>query len=368
MNILYISNLTGNLFAGPNHSVPAQIKAQSRKDSVLWYNLNNVKREEWIQDDLDCKNLSDFPSQRIKDLPQPFCHPDLVVLEEVYCYPFSKTIKELQRREIPYIIVPRSQLTKQAQQKRAWKKKIGNFLYFKKMVRRASAIQYLSEQEWKDSGAKWNKNSLIIPNGTDSKRLPEKTFVNDGIHAVYVGRYEIYQKGLDILFEAIGQIKNELIEKNFHLSMYGVDQEGSVKTMRALITQYDIADIVQIHDAVYGQEKADVLTQADAFIMTSRFEGLPMGMIEALAYGLPVLATQGTNLADVVEAADAGWTSDNTVDGVVRMLNAAIMDKDQYKKKSNNALALSKQYSWEGIAEKTHTEYSAILNKPNKSE
>ena len=111
-----------------------------------------------------------------------------------------------------------------------------------------------------------------------------------------------------------------------------------------------------------------MLTQADAFIMTSRFEGLPMGMIEALAYGLPVLATQGTNLADVVDAADAGWTSDNTVDGVVRMLNAAIRDKDQYKEKSNNALALSKQYSWEGIAEKTHTEYSAILNKANKSE
>ena len=35
MNVLYISNLTGNLFAGPNNSVPAQIKAQSK--SCLLY-------------------------------------------------------------------------------------------------------------------------------------------------------------------------------------------------------------------------------------------------------------------------------------------------------------------------------------------
>ena len=40
MNVLYISKLTGNLFAGPNNSVPAQIKAQSKIDNVFWYNLN----------------------------------------------------------------------------------------------------------------------------------------------------------------------------------------------------------------------------------------------------------------------------------------------------------------------------------------
>ena len=47
MNVLYISNLTGNLFAGPNNSVPAQIKAQSKRDNVFWYNINDIKREEW---------------------------------------------------------------------------------------------------------------------------------------------------------------------------------------------------------------------------------------------------------------------------------------------------------------------------------
>ena len=70
MNVLYISNLTGNLFAGPNNSVPAQIKAQSKRDNVFWYNINDIKREEWKE--INCYNLKDYPSGRLKDLPKPF--------------------------------------------------------------------------------------------------------------------------------------------------------------------------------------------------------------------------------------------------------------------------------------------------------
>ena len=70
MNILYISNLSGNLFAGPNNSVPAQISAQALSDNVFWYNLNHIKREEWKS--IGCCNFDDYPTGRLKDLPLPF--------------------------------------------------------------------------------------------------------------------------------------------------------------------------------------------------------------------------------------------------------------------------------------------------------
>ena len=100
MNVLYISNLTGNLFAGPNNSVPAQIKAQSKRDNVFWYNINDIKREEWKE--INCYNLKDYPSGRLKDLPKPFNKPDIAVIEEFYCFPFCKIIKDINENNIPY--------------------------------------------------------------------------------------------------------------------------------------------------------------------------------------------------------------------------------------------------------------------------
>ena len=123
MNVLYISNLTGNLFAGPNNSVPAQIKAQSQIDNVFWYNINEVKREEWERN--DCYNLNDYPKKRLKDLPYPFNKPDIAIIEEFYCFPFCKMIADLKKSKIPYIIIPRSELTKKAQQRKKIKKIIG---------------------------------------------------------------------------------------------------------------------------------------------------------------------------------------------------------------------------------------------------
>lgn len=362
MNILYISRLSGNLFAGPNYSVPAQTKAQAKIDRVFWYNVNTVKRDEWTKDGLDCKNLSDYPSGRLKDLPSPFNKPDLAVVEEFYCHPFSKIIHDLQTEKIPYVIIPRSQLTKQGQQKKPLKKAIGNLLYFKNMARKAAAIQYLSQQECDDSGKGWNNNvSLIIPNGTDLKEAYKKEFSKNAIKAVYIGRYEQYQKGLDILLDAIEKTKDELRAAGFTLNMYGVNQEGTVDALQQKINQFGIDDLVYLNDAAYGKEKEKVLLESDVFVMTSRFEGLPMGMIEALSYGLPCIATVGTNLSSEIGEYDAGWPAENTVDSVADAFKTMIAQYDDMNKKSENARRLSRIFSWDAIAEKSHDEYVKVL-------
>ena len=52
-----------------------------------------------------------------------------------------------------------------------------------------------------------------------------------------------------------------------------------------------------------------------------------MGLIEALSYGLPCLVTSGTNMADEIEKADAGWTADVSVEGIVRALKLLLEEK-----------------------------------------
>ena len=361
MNILFISKLSGNLFAGPNNSVPAQIAAQKKYDNVFWYNLREAKRDEWI--DIGCKNTNDYPSGRLADLPSPFDKPDLAVIEEVYCHPFSKIIKDLQNSNIPYIVIPRSQLTEKAQKKSESKKKIGNIMYFKSFIKKAAAVQYLSQQEREESEQQWKCRSVVIPNGAKLVQGIKKTHTGDGIKAVYIGRYEKYQKGLDLLIEALDKTQDLLRKNHFHLVMHGVDQMGTVEAMKTAIKEKNLTDIVEIREAVFGEEKTEALKAADIFVLTSRFEGMPMGLIEALAYGLPAIATYGTNMGKEIKAYNAGWVSETTVEGIADSLRSMIADYENADKFSKNAITLAEQYSWDRIAEFSHREYENVCKK-----
>ena len=361
MNILYISNLSGNLFAGPNNSVPAQVRAQETIDNVLWYNINHVKRDAW--DSANCKNLDDFSPAALDSLPAPFNRPDIAVVEELYCYPFSKIIKDLFKNNIPYIIVPRSELTKQAQKKKGLKKKIANALFFSRMIKRATAIQFLTKAEHRDSGDKWNKNMFVIPNGIDLPNIQHPPFHENRVVASYIGRYELYQKGLDILLNAISIAKNELRKANFILYMYGVDQNDTIQELKRLINKNNIEDLVSINDAVYGADKAEVLVNSDVFIMSSRFEGMPMGMIEALAYGVPCVATEGTNLVADIKEYKAGWISQSNQKDLAEALIKCVEEQRCYKEISERAVSLAKEFSWTHIAQETHAILGRLIRR-----
>lgn len=57
-------------------------------------------------------------------------------------------------------------------------------------------------------------------------------------------------------------------------------------------------NLIITHGGVYDSDKETILLNSDFFILTSRFKGHLMGLIEALSYGLFCLVTEGSNMAD----------------------------------------------------------------------
>ena len=209
MDILYISKLDGRPWVGPTYSVPKQISAQSCYDNIFWFNFYDGGQDEGIKNVNIWKklsyyaDLSDFPSGHIADLPVPFNRPDLIVVEQ--CYPFARSTirQEIMKSGIPYIVVPRGEFTHNAQNKKALKKKIGNFvLQIPRFVRCGVAIQCLTNQENRETDSFWGNKRIVLPNGTDIPNLTEKK-KKEGKVFVSIGRYEPYQKGLDLLIAAV---------------------------------------------------------------------------------------------------------------------------------------------------------------------
>lgn len=361
MNILIISHLTTNVASGPNWSVPASVRSQSMYDNVLWINKTDAEMPHW-KDVPAYHNIKEYGS--LKKIPFPFNHPDVVVFEGFYFFDDALYALTLKRAGIPYIIVPRGSLTWQALHNEAkMKKAIAHYLIFDRFVKNAISVQYLTKKEREDSTRRFKTNSFVIPNGFNEPTVKKTSFLETGIKAVFVGRLNIYHKGIDNLLNAMCQVKEQLQTAGFTLKMYGPRHKYNYDAVQKLVCSLHLSNIVQLNDSISGTEKEKVLLDSDLFILTSRMEGHPMGLIEALAYGLPCIVSTGSNMGDEIVAYNAGWACKGEVQDIKDVLLKMISEQKDFRLKSEGAKTLSLQYDWNNIAMQFHKALEEIITK-----
>ena len=106
-----------------------------------------------------------------------------------------------------------------------------------------------------------------------------------------------------------------------------------------------------MHHEIIGHEKEEKLLEADIFIQTSRHEGMPMGILEALSYGVPCLITKGATLGEYISDYDAGWVSDTNAKSLSKTIIEAVQNRDSWLKKGKNAVALiNENFEWDKVS------------------
>lgn len=285
---------------------------------------------------------------------------DIAVFEDPFnTIEFCRIAHLLRKKKIPYVLVPHGCFTYIALQKHAIKKKLAMNTVFREYLNGCIATQYLCKDE-KDNSIQYNK-AIILPNGIP---FPNKTKTVDRIQKiVFISRKDVRHKGLDYLFDAISQTKELLELHRISIDLYGSEESDKDENyINEYIEKHQLQSILHNYGPVFGEDKERVLLNSDLFILTSRHEGFPMSILEALSYGLPVLITSGTNMADIVSDANAGWTGITDSDVIAKLLVNAIQSED-CTIISKNARNLALKYSWDKIAEDTICQYRALLNK-----
>ena len=354
MVILHVACIEDNNFSGVCVAVPQHVKEQAQHAVIGFLNVNNIKIKQ-----LDCQ-LEYKKSFDIKFLPKPFDKPDLVVFHEAYRVQYLCISANLRKNKIPYIIVPHGELRKEAQKKKWLKKKVANFLLFNRFINGAVAVQCLSELE--QEATLFGKKKFIGTNGIAMPATQKETFREKGAHFVYIGRLDMKVKGLDLMLEAV-RLKADFLRANYcSLQICGPDTDRAHAILKELIREKQIEDLVCVKGGVVGEEKEKILLNGDVFIQTSRHEGMSMGILEALSYGLPCLVTRGTNLGEEVESADAGWMAENDAESIAEALEKTVLAQPEWVPKSKNAKKYAERnYAWNVIARDTVCMYKKLL-------
>lgn len=285
--------------------------------------------------------------------------PNVVIFHSHYYFEYIKLYKSLIRRKIPYFIEPHGSFGKAALQKSKHKKIVANQILLRPFMGHAKGYIFLNESEKEDAQFR-TENDIVIPNGIDDSVTDKGLELKESWNFYFIGRFDVSHKGLDYLFDALDILEVERFP--IHLKMYGKGTDEEIKYVNTRISKYQTVDVKNC-GPIYAEEQAKALEQCGIMILTSRYEGFPMTVLEAWKYGNPCLVTPGTNVANEVSEHGLGWKTELNVAGIADCIEKAM---EEYSNGRQIYIDKCKKYvlsnyGWDVIARRSYDQISAKI-------
>ena len=244
------------------------------------------------------------------------------------------------------------------------KKKIAWFLYQESILKKADIVHCTSQVEEKNL-LRLNPHfkTIVLPHGIEDKFIKKKTEKipnkNKLKKALFFSRAHP-KKGLNELLKAWIEIDN----KNWTLDIIGPYENKNYYESLLDIARNSNAKI-RFSTTVYPDynKKKLLFKKYNFFVLPTKNEAFGMSILESLSRGLPVLTNKNAPWAEI-KIFNAGWFIEDNYFHLKSVLKKIFRTSDKnFYLKSNNAIKLSKKYSWSAILQNYILLYRQLLSK-----
>jgi len=207
----------------------------------------------------------------------------------------------------------------------------------------------------------------VIPNAIDTadyENLPEEgrfrrkyQLEKEDLLILYLGRIHKV-KGIDLLLDAFYSISTELTKAK--LVIAGPD-DGFLSILEKKTADLQIEDRVIFTGPLYGRSKLEAFRDADIFVLPSVYEIFGLTVLEACACGTPVMVTERSGIAQVVEK--YGLVAGHNPDQLSEALLSVLKDKGkrcELAKKGKDLV--QKEFRWDKVIDDIEKIYQEIIS------
>jgi glycosyltransferase involved in cell wall biosynthesis len=318
-----------------------------------------------LRDLLAWRSPLNLPSRLVSDLIA--WHPDMLHLHGVHVPQHLRLARQARGHGIPYCVTVHNMLAGRAIQRRRRVKRVVALLE-RPYLDRAAFLHALTDQERDDLRAYGTCARVVIaPNGIEPDGMSVEASLEaaadlpvrpvSGLEFMFLGRLAPEEKGLDLLLHGFARSGvNEAV-----LTLVGPDWREGRRTLEALVHQLELTSRVVLAGPAFAERKLRLLTRADIFVLTSRWEGVSFAVLEAACLAKPCLLTLAADPRGAFGAAGAAIVVTPDPEAIAKgMQTLAGMTAQERQKMGHRARRLIEtEFGWPPTARRLIEAYRA---------
>ncbi len=323
---------------GSETSVVTLAKAQSKNHNVAIINSEKIDGINLNNKNVKLINIKFISINIIFNNPlkifiKSFGKPDVIIIHEIYNINIVPLVLFSRLMNINVYVCPRGALSPVALSIRKFKKYLYHKIVFNNILKFIKGFIALNRGEKNIIKKLYKTHKIfIIPNGIirvcsffaqKNKQIIKKKIKKKEILIGYLGRYDFYIKGLDILLREYSLYLRRSSKKLIRLIFIGEHRKNHGYSSKLIINNFNNLhnkNPIITSGPFFKNKKYRELLKFDILIQPSRSEGMPNTVLEAMSVGIPIAATKETNILDILKKSNSGWEINHKLNNISNFL------------------------------------------------